>query len=597
MKQILLPAALFLTYAVTQAQTLLFTVDSTCFNALTLESGRTQVRLSDINQDGNLDVVSIGDHGSPNVSGNQHGITVFFGNGTGSGWSLSQSGSFGYGGCAVGDLNNDGKQDIAYGMHHNYGGGGGSKIIEAQLGSGSGMSWTPYDGGLATGGETYGMGGVDLGDINNDGLLDIGCKSMACCNGVHVYKNLGAGSWQQSFSAGQGGGSANFMQFGDMDGDGNLDFVVAQEFGSPYFGNGTGGFAMKAGNLPVTTTAYDSYLDVSLGDIDNDGDDDFAFNPSATNPSGVFVYKWNKGTLQWDNASAGLPSTGNCAVARLADMDMDGFLDLVTVNVWTLQVWKGNGGTNWTNILSDTLPKSFQGVRDIALADVDHNGKTDILLWGSFQKDMFNSANKIWLFKQGAPATDLSVLELYPKGGECIPNNAARFINWISAVPANHASSVKIEYSTTGNSGPWTLITASAPNNGTYQWNAPASVNSSNCFIRITATDNVTSGTAIAVTANPFSIGCNTSTTGVSESAGANGISVFPNPFSSTTMIFSSANNCSIKIIDITGNIVRSFSNVDQFPFTIERSNLASGIYVLEVSSATKTERVKLLVE
>ena len=597
MKQILLPAVIFFTCPASHAQMLSFTVDSTCFNALTLESGRTQVRLSDINQDGHLDVVSIGDHGSPNVSGNQHGITVFFGNGTGTGWSLSQSGSFGYGGCAVGDLNNDGKQDIAYGMHHNYGGGGGSKIIEAQLGTGNGMSWTPYDAGLASGGETYGMGGVDLGDINNDGLLDIGCKSMACCNGVHVYKNLGTGSWQQSFSAGQGGGSANFMQFGDMDGDGNLDFVVAQEFGSPYFGNGTGGFVMKAGNLPVTATAYDSYMDVSLGDIDNDGDDDFAFNPSATNPSGVFVYKWNKGTQQWDNASSGLPSTGNCAVARLADMDMDGFLDLVTVNVWTLQVWKGNGGTSWTNILSDTLPKSFQGVRDLALADVDHNGKTDILLWGSFQKDMFNSANKIWLFKQGAPATDLSVMELYPKGGECIPNNAVRFIKWASSVQSNHASSVKIEYSISGNSGPWTLITSSAPNNGNYQWNAPGSVNSSNCFIRITATDNITSATATAVTANPFSIGCNTSTTGLSEIAEGNDISVFPNPFSSTTTIFSSASNCSIKIIDITGNIVRSFSNVGQFPFTIERSNLASGIYVLELSSATKTERVKLLVE
>ena len=578
------------------AQSLSFSIDSACFNALTLESGRTQVRFADINQDGHLDVVTIGDHGSPYISGNQHGITVFFGNGTGTGWNLYQVGGFGYGGCAVGDINNDGNQDVAYAMHHNYGGAGGSKLIEAQIGDGSGMNWTPYDGGLATGGETYGMCGTDLGDMNNDGYLDIASKSMACCNGVHVYKNLGTGNWQQTFSAGQGGGSANFLQFGDLNNDGNLDLVVAQEFGSPYFGNGNGSFVMNDNNLPPITSAYDSYQDVSLGDIDNDGDDDFAFAYSVYSPNGVFVYKWNTGTMQWDNASNGLPSGVNCAIARLADMDMDGFLDLVTINVRTLQVWKGNGGTSWTNILSDTLPSSFQGVRDIALGDVDHNGKTDILLWASFQTSMFTSQNKLWLFKQNALPSALNITLLNPNGYECFPNNAVRFINWISAVPNNNSSSVKIEYSTTGSSGPWILIAAAAPNNGTYQWNVPSSVNSSNCFIRLTATDYITLATATTVNADPFSIGCS-SLTGSSEVAEGNHNSVFPNPMSTTATIYSAMNDCSINLFDIAGKSVGAFSNVNQFPFTIERGSLASGIYILELSSGNKVERLKLVVE
>ena len=104
-KVILFAAAAFVAFSL-QAQT--YTVDSTSFNALSLEGGMTQARLADINQDGHLDLISIGDHGSPNINANEHGISIFFGNGTGTGWQLFQNGNFGYGGCAVGDINNDG---------------------------------------------------------------------------------------------------------------------------------------------------------------------------------------------------------------------------------------------------------------------------------------------------------------------------------------------------------------------------------------------------------------------------------------------------------------------------------------------------------
>ena len=157
------------------------------------------MRFADINQNGHLDIVTIGDHGSPNVNANEHGVTVFFGNGTGSNWSLFQNGSFGYGGCAVGDINNDGKQDIAYSMHHNYSTSDlGDQLIEAALGDGTGMNWTPWDDGLATNGESYGMFGTDLGDVDNDGWLDIGSNSFGAGQGIHIYRNNHNGTWNQS---------------------------------------------------------------------------------------------------------------------------------------------------------------------------------------------------------------------------------------------------------------------------------------------------------------------------------------------------------------------------------------------------------------
>ena len=73
-------------------------------------------------------------------------------------------------------------------------------------------------------------------------------------------------------------------------------------------------------------------------------------------------------------------------------------------------------------------------------------------------------------------------------------------------------------------------------------------------------------------------------------------LAVFPNPFTSTAAISSSMKNCEIKIFNVTGNVVRSFSNVNQFPFTIERGNLSSGIYFLELKNENKVDRCKLVI-
>ena len=47
------------------------------------EGGDTVLRFADINGDGHVDLLSIGDHGSPYINTNQHGIMVLFGDGAG----------------------------------------------------------------------------------------------------------------------------------------------------------------------------------------------------------------------------------------------------------------------------------------------------------------------------------------------------------------------------------------------------------------------------------------------------------------------------------------------------------------------------------
>ena len=123
-------------------------------NQPAMEAGRTEVEFGDVNGDGDVDLVCVGDHGSPYVNTNEHGVMVWFGDGAGA-WSVFQYGNFGYGGLALGDANNDGLMDVGYGIHHDYSGTDlGDQILEVALGDGTGQNWTPWDDGLATAGET-----------------------------------------------------------------------------------------------------------------------------------------------------------------------------------------------------------------------------------------------------------------------------------------------------------------------------------------------------------------------------------------------------------------------------------------------------------
>ena len=47
---------------------------------------------------------------------------IWLGDGAGN-WTVHQFGNFGYGGCALGNLDHDGLTDIAWGVHHNWGSG------------------------------------------------------------------------------------------------------------------------------------------------------------------------------------------------------------------------------------------------------------------------------------------------------------------------------------------------------------------------------------------------------------------------------------------------------------------------------------------
>ena len=92
----LIASSAFLYAAGLYAQPTNYTVDANAFVGIKFSGGNTQLRLADVDLDGHLDLVTIGDHGNPKLDGtNENGVMIFWGDGTGTNFRPSTGGGYG----------------------------------------------------------------------------------------------------------------------------------------------------------------------------------------------------------------------------------------------------------------------------------------------------------------------------------------------------------------------------------------------------------------------------------------------------------------------------------------------------------------------
>ena len=456
------------------------------------EEGSTELELADFNGDGHLDLVSVGDHGSPYFNSGEHGIMVWLGNGAGN-WTVHQSGDFGYGGCAAGDLDRDGKMDLAWGIHHDYGSAGfGDRLLGAALGDGSGTSWTPWGTGLATNGEDWGMFATGLADFDADGLLDILSQSFGGGNGVRLYKNHGDGSWSQVWAL-TGGSVSYTLETGDINADGYPDFACTRSGTPIFFGDGAFGFTGHSDGLPASLRGVD------LGDMNGDGRDDLV---CCLGGGGVGCYTWDQAGETWIAASDGLPAAGNYARSQFGDVDGDGLLDIVVYAGPDGAVFLGDGSGSWTADATWTMPSPGDASALRVDGDTDHDGREDIVVLASKSGFPFYR-NQLRVYSPWLEPATLAARVTGPTGGETFRNGSIREIRWLAAIPpAQGPAEVEIRLSLNGESGPWTTIASGLPDNGRYQWRVRTARGSDHCRIRVVAA--TTSDTVSATSAGDF---------------------------------------------------------------------------------------------
>ena len=276
-----------------------------------------------------------------------------------------------------------------------------------------------------------------------------------------------------------GGNASDIFVFGDVNGDGNIDFTTAHDDGTVYIGDGTGDFTLEDGNLPGSS--YRRGL--ALGDANDDGVDDLAFIDGF-----VKVFTWT-GPGQWQDLTGNLGPSGSAKFAQIADMNLDGHGDVVALFDGFVRIWGGDGAGDWQLLAEVATPDACDWAAMRAGDDIDHNGYPDFAFVSEENCQPFiGGVNRPRCYKEASAPTVPMIHPRKPRGGETLIAGSVRFIDWYAAVPAGAGEpTMTIELSTSGPGGLFTPIVTGVPNNGRHQWLVPPALpTSQNCYLRFT---------------------------------------------------------------------------------------------------------------
>ena len=185
--------------------------------------------------------------------------------------------------------------------------------------------------------------------------------------------------------------------FADLDGDGDMDMMVGNSYGSFFYYENTGTAAAPVYAAPLTnpfglTELYRSIP--TFADLDNDGDLDMM----AGDRYGNFYYFQNTGTTSAPAYAAplnnpfGLSDIGINAAPAFADLDHDGDLDLISGSSVSSFYYFENTGTAATPLFAAVQTNPF-GLSDVGMysapvfVDLDNDGDLDLMageVFGNF---------------------------------------------------------------------------------------------------------------------------------------------------------------------------------------------------------------------
>jgi hypothetical protein len=244
------------------------------------------ISVGDLDNDGIIDLTGLKPNGD-----------VYFDRNTGAGNGVSWGGGFladgvsSYVQIAVGDLNNDGKNDLI-GLTADS-----DVYFNLNTGVGNGVTW----GGswLAVGSSGY--TGIDVGDLNNDGTVDLAGRRAD--GNVYLNPNIGTNSdngitWGTEIPVFEGAHYTN-ISVGDLNNDGVIDLAGRKADGNIYISINTGagnGVTWRETFKAVGGQSLDTF---DIGDLDNDGLNDIT---ARTADHSIWLYP-NNGTgngISWD---------------------------------------------------------------------------------------------------------------------------------------------------------------------------------------------------------------------------------------------------------------------------------------------------------
>ncbi|HST52114.1 MAG TPA: FG-GAP-like repeat-containing protein [Pyrinomonadaceae bacterium] len=256
---------------------------------------------------------------------------------------------------AVGDFNNDGKQDLVAANS-------GTTTVSVLMGDGAGGF------GAAT---NFNVGSspasVAVSDFNGDGKPDIAAANLGS-NNVSILLGDGAGGFSAATNFNVGSGPQS-LAVGDFNGDGKPDIATANfntNDVSILLGDGTGGFSA------ATNFNVDSRPDfLAVGDFNLDGKLDLAVTNSTSNDVSILLGNGTGGF----GAAINFPINFNPQSVAVGDFNLDGKLDLAVGKGSQVSVLLGDGTGSFG---AETNFTTGGGGASVAVGDFNGDGKPDI---------------------------------------------------------------------------------------------------------------------------------------------------------------------------------------------------------------------------
>lgn len=171
-------------------------------------------------------------------------------------------------------------------------------------------------------------------------------------------------------------GKSMDAEAGDIDGDGDIDLVVASE-GFPnrlLLNDGTGKFEDFSSLIPARN--FDTE-DIALADLTGDGVLDIVF-VSEDNETNEYLIGIRGGGFEDRSSSFPVAGTSNAVIA--ADVDGDGDLDIVIGNNGQNALLINDGRGRLTDATDTNLPDIFDITQDIEAGDIDGDGDLDLIV-------------------------------------------------------------------------------------------------------------------------------------------------------------------------------------------------------------------------
>ena len=221
--------------------------------------------------------------------------------------------------------------------------------------------------------------GVAFGDMNNDGRPDLAVGTGWAYDPQHHYRNYVYLNVEGGLSATPAWSSSDTvhsqgMLWVDIDGDGWLDLVSAASRAASLAYRNLGNMLKTSPSWVLTDLPHQDVIMVTAGDVTGDGNPDlFMADNNQLNGSGRFrQYRGRAGAL-FETVASWTYFDGYCSAVALADLNADGKLDLVTGGWWRpARVFLNTGnGISSTPIWSSGRTSAIE---KIAFGDIDKLG-------------------------------------------------------------------------------------------------------------------------------------------------------------------------------------------------------------------------------